>query len=258
VSLLSHNAFGVRRPTGRHRPPRHAARTTLSRGYAAVIFEYPLGDRHPVYYWGPNFDNHHEELVDLSAYAQLAVRLANAAVCGEEGTRDGKDCDNISSIDGLNTLLTDIEFPNTRATRTDLDAMRGLRTAFREIFAAGAAGNGTEAVDRLNTLLIQHPIHPQIAGHDDQSWHLQLTQGGTVTDRYAAGAAMGLATQVTRLGPDQLGMCQARTCGRVFIDTSASHSRRYCSDRCASRNTATALRTHRRASGTAARPTATV
>jgi predicted RNA-binding Zn ribbon-like protein len=196
--------------------------------------------------------------VDLSAYAQLAVRLANAVASGEERTRDGKDCDNISSVDGLNTLLTDIKFPITRTTRTDLDAMRGLRAEFREIFAAGAAGNGTEAVDRLNTLLIQHPVHPQISGHDGQPWHLHLTQGGTVTDRYAAGAAMGLATQVTRLGPDRLGMCEARACGRVFIDTSANHSRRYCSDRCSAANTATALRIHRRASGTSARPAARV
>jgi predicted RNA-binding Zn ribbon-like protein len=175
--------------------------------------------------------------VDLSAYAQLAVRLANAAVSGEEATQAGGHCDNISSVDGLHTLLTEIQFPNTKATRSDLDAMRGLRTEFREIFAACAAGNGTEAVDRLNALLIQHPVHPQISGHDGQPWHLHLTQGGTVADRYASGAAMGLATQLTRLGPDRLGICQGRSCGRVFIDTSANHSRRYCSDRCGSRPT---------------------
>jgi predicted RNA-binding Zn ribbon-like protein len=203
-------------------------------------------------------DNHHEELVDLSVYAQLAVRLANAAVSSEERTRDGADCENISTIDGLNTLLTDIKFPNTRVTRTDLDAMRRLRMEFREIFSACAAGNGSEAVDRLNALLIQHPVHPQISGHDGQPWHLHLTQVGTIADRYAAGAAMGLATQLTKLGPDRLGICQGLSCGRVFIDTSANHSRRYCSDRCGARTNVTALRTRRRTSGTTAMPTAAV
>lgn len=196
--------------------------------------------------------------MDLSVYAQLAVRLANAAVGGEEGTRDGEDCDNISTVDGLHTLLTDIDFPNTKPTRTDLDVLRGLRAEFREIFTACAAGNGAGAVDRLNALLIQHPVHPQISGHGAQPWHLHLTQGGTVADRYAAGAAMGLATQLTRLGPDRLGICQGSSCGRVFIDTSTNHSRRYCSDRCGARTNVTALRTRRHTGGTAAMPTAAV
>jgi predicted RNA-binding Zn ribbon-like protein len=113
-------------------------------------------------------------------------------------------------------------------------------------------------VDRLNALLIQHPVHPQISGHDGQAWHLHLTQGGTVADRYAAGAAMGLATQVTRLGPDRLGICQGRSCGRVFIDASANRSRRYCSDRCGSRTNVTTLRTRRHTNGTTAMPTAAV
>lgn len=196
--------------------------------------------------------------MDLSAYAQLAVRLANADVDGKERTCGAGDYDTISSIDGLRGLLTGIQFPNTRASRTDLDAMRALRTEFREIFAACAAGNGTEAVDRLNALLIQHPVHPQISGHDGQPWHLHLTQGGTVADRYAAGAAMGLATQLTRLGPDRLGLCQGLSCERVFIDTSANRSRRYCSDRCGARTNVTTLRTRRRTGGTAAMPTAAV
>jgi len=237
---------------------RHAGPGGSTSRHAPVIFRKPDGDRHAVYYWGPYFDNHHEELVDLSVYAQLAVRLANAAVSGEEGTPDATDCDNISSIDGLRALLTDIEFPNTKVSRADLDALRALRSEFRRIFAACAAGNGTEAVGRLNALLIQHPVHPQISGHDDQPWHLHLTQSGTVADRYAAGAAMGLATQLTRLGADRLGICQGRTCERVFIDTSANHSRRYCSDRCSSRTNVTALRTRRRTGGAAPMPTAAV
>jgi predicted RNA-binding Zn ribbon-like protein len=196
--------------------------------------------------------------VDLSAYAQLAVRLANAAVAGKDVTRDGEDCDSIASLDGVRALLTNVQFPNTRAGRSDLDAMLRLRTEFREIFAACDAGNGTEAVDRLNALLIQHPIHPQISDHDGQPWHLHLTQGGTVSDRYAAGAAMGLATLLTRLGPDRLGICQGLSCGRVFIDAGTSRAGRYCSDRCASRSNVTALRKRGRTGGRPALPTAAV
>jgi predicted RNA-binding Zn ribbon-like protein len=197
--------------------------------------------------------------VDLSAYAELVVRLANAAAGDEEEVCGGEEAHDISTLDGLRSLLTDMQFPDTRVTRTDLDAMRALRVEFRTIFTACAEENGAEAVDRLNALLIQHPVHPQISGHDDQRWHLHLTQGGTVADRYAAESAMGLATIITRLGINRLGICGAPACPGIFIDTSTNKSRRYCSDRCASRANVTAFRARRRASGTHdALPTAAV
>jgi predicted RNA-binding Zn ribbon-like protein len=196
--------------------------------------------------------------VDLTAYAELAVRLANAAAGDEEEAGGTDDRHNIRTLEGLRGLLTDLQFPDTRVTRGDLDAMRALRVEFREIFAASSAGNGTEAVDRLNALLIQHPVHPQIFRHDDEPWHLHLTQGGGVADRYAAGSAMGLATLITQLGIDRLGMCGAPSCQGVFIDTSTNRSRRYCCDRCASRANVMAFRARRRAGPRDVLPTAAV
>jgi predicted RNA-binding Zn ribbon-like protein len=195
--------------------------------------------------------------VDLSGYAEHAVRLANAASDEVQagGTGDGHS---ISTLEGLRGLLTDLRFPDTRVTRGDLDAMRTLQVEFREIFAAAAAGNGAEAVDRLNALLIQHPVHPQIFRHDDEPWHLHLTQGGSVADRYAAGSAMGLATLITQLGINRLGVCGALSCRNAFIDTSTNHSRRYCSDRCASRANVTAFRSRRRSGTPDVLPTAAV
>jgi predicted RNA-binding Zn ribbon-like protein len=196
--------------------------------------------------------------VDLSAYAELAVRLANAAAGDEEEAGGAEDRHDISSLEGLRSLLTDQQFPDTRVTRVDLDAMRALRVEYRKIFAASAAGNGSEAVDRLNALLIQHPVHPQIFRHDDEPWHLHLTQGGTVADRYAAGSAMGLATLITQHGIDRLGVCAAPCCQGVFIDTSTNRSRRYCCERCASRANVTAFRARRRAGPRDVLPTAVV
>jgi predicted RNA-binding Zn ribbon-like protein len=185
------------------------------------------------------------ERVDLSGYADLAVRLANASTEGEQRTCRGGEQDNISTLDGLRKLLSEVEFPDTRVIRSDLDALRGLRLEFRKIFAACAAGNGVEAVDRLNALLIQHPVHPQITEHDGKPWHLHLTQGGCISDRYAAGSAMGLATLLTTTGTSRLGVC-ASGCGRVFVDTSTNKSRRYCSPRCASTANVPALRVGKR------------
>lgn len=195
--------------------------------------------------------------MDLSGYAELVVRLANAAASDEEEA-GGEAGHNISTLDGLRGLLTGLQFPDTVVTRGDLDALLLLRVEFRKIFAAAGAGDDAEAAERLNALLVRHPVHPQICRHDGQPWHLHLTQGGSIADRYAAGAAMGLATIFTQFGLDRLGTCRAPSCERVFIDTSSNRSRRYCCDRCASRANVTALRERRRRAAPDVLPTAAV
>jgi predicted RNA-binding Zn ribbon-like protein len=192
--------------------------------------------------------------VELSGYAQLAVRLANAACGKESGSGTG---DNISTADGLRALLTDLQFPDTRATRSDLDAIGSLRQEYREIFAACADGDSEDAVGRLNGLLIRHPVHPNISGHG-QMWQLELTAGGCVADRYAAASAMGLAVVLTHLGADRLGICQTASCSNVFADTGGGRTRRRRCDQCTARGNVTALRSRRRPGGTAAMPTAAV
>jgi predicted RNA-binding Zn ribbon-like protein len=198
-----------------------------------------------------------EDRVDLSGYAQLAVRLANAA-CGKEKTGSGTEGDNISTLGGLCALLTELQFPDTRAGRSDLDAIGMLREEYREIFTACDAGDGEEAVGRMNGLLIRHPVHPNISGHDGQAWHLHLTAGGCVADRYAAASAMGLAIVFTELGADRLGICQTASCGNVFVDAGAGRTRRRRCDQCTAKGNVTTLRSRRRPGGTAAMPTAAV
>ncbi len=177
--------------------------------------------------------------MDLSSYAELAVRLVN--------THDPAhpDRDELRDLDALRTLVADLPHLNMRATRNDLDALRLLRAELRKIFSASAEGDGAEAVETLNALLIQHPIHPQISGHDGQRWHLHLTESGSVADKYAAGAVMGLAVLVTDIGTERLGLCQAASCDAAFLDTTTNQSRRYCSDRCASRANVAAYRARR-------------
>jgi predicted RNA-binding Zn ribbon-like protein len=184
--------------------------------------------------------------VDLTSYAELAVRLVNTKDPGEPSRDDLRD------LEALRTLVADRPHLNMRVTRNDLDALRQLRAELRKIFSASAVGDGAEAVEALNALLIQHPIHPQISGHDGQRWHLHLTESGSVADKYAAGAVMGLAVIATEIGIERLGVCQATPCGRVFLDTSSNRSRRYCSERCASRSNVAAYRARRRGNGSSA------
>ncbi|HET9079512.1 MAG TPA: CGNR zinc finger domain-containing protein [Trebonia sp.] len=178
--------------------------------------------------------------MDLSSYAELAVRLVNTASLGHEGG------DLLGSVDGLRTLVADREHLNHGITRSDLDALRMVRDEFRAFFTACSQGNGAAAAGRLNELLIQFPVHPQLSGHDGQPWHVHYTENGSMSDKYAAGAAMGLAVRLADLGLERFGVCQAVPCTGVFVDTSANHSRRYCSDRCASRANVAAHRTRKR------------
>jgi predicted RNA-binding Zn ribbon-like protein len=178
--------------------------------------------------------------VDLSSYAELAVRLVNTY----DPARS--DRDNLRDLEALRALVADRPHLNVRVTRNDLDALLLLRAELRKIFSASAEGDEGEAVEMLNALLIQHPIHPQISGHDGQRWHLHLTESGSVADKYAAGAVMGLAVLITDIGTARLGLCQAASCSAAFLDTTTNRSRRYCSDRCASRSNVAAYRARQR------------
>ncbi|WP_433327264.1 CGNR zinc finger domain-containing protein [Spirillospora sp. CA-294931] len=163
--------------------------------------------------------------MDLASYADLALELVNTQNPPEDALRD---------LEGLQALLAHRPHLGGRIAHRDLDAMRELRAQIREIFVAADAGSGEQAVDRLNSLLIQHPIHPLVSDHDGE-WHLHLNEAGSIPDRYAARAAMGLAVQISERGVDRLGVCRAPGCERVFFDATANKSRSYCSDACAGR-----------------------
>ncbi|GGL17005.1 hypothetical protein Sme01_71490 [Sphaerisporangium melleum] len=173
--------------------------------------------------------------MDLTSYAELAVLLVNAAEA-------------LDSLEGTRRLLTEAGRGDqaARLTRADLAILRELRRELAAVFAAAAGRDEDAAVGRLNALLVRHPVRPQISGHDGQGWHLHLTEDGRPCEEYAAGAVMGLTALVTELGVDRLGLCRAAGCHRAYLDTSSNRSRRYCSERCATRANVAAYRARRR------------
>ncbi|GAA1534237.1 hypothetical protein GCM10009678_15710 [Actinomadura kijaniata] len=156
--------------------------------------------------------------MDLASYADLAIELVN--------TRDSAG-DALQDLTGLQTLLRDKPHMGGRIGHRDLDVMRSLRAELHAVFVAAAAGREQEAMDRLNSLLIQHPVHPQISDHDGE-WHLHLNEGGSIPDRFAARAAMGLAVKISDHGLQRLGVCRADGCERVFFDATSTRTRRHC------------------------------
>jgi predicted RNA-binding Zn ribbon-like protein len=114
-----------------------------------------------------------------------------------------------------------------------------LAAILRVVFAAPDAHTGTGI---LNDLLARTRAMPWISEHDGDP-HLHFgPQEADVVDRVAATTAMSLAVVLCDNGVERLGQCAAVDCEDVFIDTSRSAQRRFCSQGCANR---TNVREHR-------------
>lgn len=184
--------------------------------------------------------------MELASYADFAVRLVNT----EQPLRG---IDTLTSVAAVRALFGENQHAARRAGDADVTRLRGVRNRLRAIFTAAAQDDQAHAVDLLNALLLEYPVSPQISGHDRLGadgrprWHLRLAEHpSNATAGYAAIACMGLACQLTSLGVDRLGVCDATPCRNAFIDTSTNRSRRYCSDRCATRANVAAYRARQR------------
>ncbi|MFJ2649782.1 CGNR zinc finger domain-containing protein [Streptomyces sp. NPDC087420] len=184
--------------------------------------------------------------MELASYSDYAVRLVNT----EEPARG---TDTLTSVDDIRALFGASTQLARRATEADLTRFRAVRARLRAVFTAADEGEGAQAVDLLNSLLLEFPVSPQVSGHDflDEEgrprWHMHLAEHpSNATAGYAATAAMGLAFHLTGFGVDRLGLCQAAPCRNAYLDTSTNRSRRYCSDRCATRANVAAYRARKR------------
>lgn len=181
--------------------------------------------------------------MNLSSYADLAVRLANTVQAPGEP-------DPLGTVSACTSALGDcLSGP---ATRRDLAVLQHLRTEFNAIFTAAATGDDQDAMARLNGLLLLFPIQPEMTNHDDQRWHVHLASQGSVGDRFGAGAVIGLAITVSLVGVSRLGICAIASCHQVFIDSSPGKSRRYCAEHAAPKGNVSALRRPQEAASPAA------
>ncbi|MFF9477457.1 CGNR zinc finger domain-containing protein [Streptomyces sp. NPDC014733] len=184
--------------------------------------------------------------MELAYYSDYAVRLVNT----EEPERGS---DSLTSVEAVRALLGPAQQIARRATESDVTRLRAVRGRLRAVFEAAADGDEVRAVDLLNALMMEFPVSPQISGHEHRDtdgrpdWHLHIADhAANATAGYTATACMGLAFHLTELGVDRLGVCEARPCRNVYLDTSTNRSRRYCSDRCATRANVAAYRARKR------------
>ena len=177
--------------------------------------------------------------MDLNSYAELAVRLVN--------TRDasGGRQDELATIEAYRGLMANRAALCTRPRRLTSTRCGTVDPSSGLIFAAAPTATDGAAA-RLDALLARHPVHPEIARHDGGTWHLHHADSGSVADRDAAGAVLGLTIVLTNLGTNRLRHCEAPSCPNVLVDTTPDRSQAYCGDRCAAKASVTALHERRR------------
>lgn len=181
--------------------------------------------------------------MDFAAYAERAVVLVNTKTATPGEPHD----DRLVAVADLARLVPHWPSLTEHATRRDLTRLRALRDELYEVFRAAAAGDDAGVVARLNALLAENPIRPEISGHDQSSWHLHVAgPGASLSAVVTAEALMGLVMTVIDLGADRLGICAAPGCEHAYLDTSRNRSRRYCSDRCSTRVAVAAHRARQR------------
>lgn len=182
--------------------------------------------------------------MDFDTYAELGVDLVSTE------PDDLDPADPLASLESLRGFLAPWPWMASRATPNDLAPLVRLRRELRAVFDDAAEHRSAGMVGRLNRLLERHRPQPSISGHDDSDWHLHITDDHVpVATELATGAVMGLAMAFLRLGAARFGTCADPRCRGVFLDTSRNRSRRYCSDRCASRANVAAHRERQRSSG---------
>jgi predicted RNA-binding Zn ribbon-like protein len=175
--------------------------------------------------------------VDFLRYAERSAALLNAE---------------ITDVTALQAHLADREWLVAQCTDRDCMLLRKFQRELRPVFEASAAHDTAGVVDGINELMVRHPITPRIASHDEVGLHLHVaTKSQSVAELLVGESLLGLANLICDLGPTRLGVCDARPCTNVYVDTSPNQSRRYCSDRCSSRANVAAYRARQKATASA-------
>ena len=183
-----------------------------------------------------NFDSH------VLALLTVSVRLVNELTPGQVGTQALEVPLGRSRV-ALVTEALSGGGRRPRVTQDEADRLVATAADLRAVFEAADEGRLDSAAARVNALLATTRARPQLDKFPDGRWSLHFHGGD---DSLALGWAAGCASALAlALGSDlagRLGVCDAPSCDRVYVDESRNGTRRFCSARCQSRVKAAAHR----------------
>jgi predicted RNA-binding Zn ribbon-like protein len=137
------------------------------------------------------------------------------------------------------------EFPYTGRLDRDqgeLDALRSLRPRLRAMLLAPR----DEMAARVNDVLAETHLAPQLVRHGDTDWHLHAVgDERPLAERVLVETAMAMIDVIRADEGSRLSVCDDDTCEAIALDLSRNRSKRYCSPTCANRNAVAAYRARR-------------
>ncbi len=124
--------------------------------------------------------------------------------------------------------------------------LAGLREAAADLRAVFAAADVGAAAARLNALLAMHAGLPRLTSHDGTSgWHLHVDSRDDAPwpEWFLTSSCLALSVLLAERQAPPAGLCESPSCGKPFVNVGRGSPRRYCSDRCATRERVAAHRT---------------
>jgi predicted RNA-binding Zn ribbon-like protein len=185
--------------------------------------------------------------VDFSHYSEAPIQFA-ADLVNTGPLPFGETWEDLKSVDDLRAFLAGSgfsELADEDLSEDDLEAFRGLRSQFVDVFLAKEE---KLAARRVNEILDQSHSIPRLTDHDGAPLHLHYAAPhATPAQKAGAASAMGLALVLVEDGLKRFGVCASDDCIDIFVDTSKNSCRRFCSDKCANRTAVAAHRARTRA-----------
>ncbi|HEX3828009.1 MAG TPA: CGNR zinc finger domain-containing protein [Sporichthyaceae bacterium] len=184
-----------------------------------------------------NFDSHTDGIVGLAA------ALVNIAT---PGTRQGRPYDpprGSELVEEITATLGGGDRGRPPPDDAQARALACIGRRLRGVFEQIQRRDIDTAAQTVNALLEELQPVPYLERHDGESWHLHYpSRDQDLVATWAAGFAMALAMVLGSDCADQLGVCSAPRCDRVFVDNSRNRRRRFCSTACQNRVKAAAHR----------------
>lgn len=151
--------------------------------------------------------------------------------------------DSLTSQAELDRFLEEFGYSGAmERTRNELDTVRALRPALRELFTV----ERDHAARIVNGWLHQARAVPQLVRHDDWDWHVHaVAPDAPLARRIQVETAIAMIDLIRTDEFRRLSICADHGCDAIVLDLTRNRSRRYCSTTCSNRAAQAAFRARR-------------
>lgn len=187
------------------------------------------------------FDSHTSDVVEY------AIAVINEVTPGERHGRPFPAPTGDELVKAVRDVLPEFR-PSDVPTAADVAELAEWAGRLRHIIELVDTGDLDTACTELNQVMREAGSIPTLSRHDGEPWHLHFHSADAAWAlSWAASMATGLAVVLGNSVVERLGLCNAPSCDRVYVDVSRNGTRRFCSTACQNRVKAAAFRARKAA-----------